>query len=526
MELFSVRPAENSQSSLQILHDKPVKPFSSDDSSCLSIPETQVKKDVSTFKELGLCDWIINVTRSVGYKSPTEIQKHVIPAILSKSDILAGAETGSGKTASYILPLLHLLSQDPYGIFAIILAPTRELAIQISDQILILGASMNVTIALVIGGNNFISQSLALDKRPHFLIATPGRLRQHIENSLASSSSTLFSVSSSNSTSSISSVNIFRKISYLILDEADKLISNGFVEDLDIILNNINPKKNLGFFSATLTASLKEISTIALKANHLTVDLTEEKRIPSTLIQQYIVTPSKIKICYLIALLFQLFQRKSLLSNRSDNCEVRDDNEDRFREFDNENEESFSENPFLQSNEGLKTLLKKRSAQSSSMKKGKKSKKRDFLIPSSFELDDEKKKQQTSIIIFVDTCQRAYELNEILQKFSFSCVSLHSLMTQQKRITSLQLFKSLQANILIATDVASRGLDIPEVNYVINFNLPKICSDYIHRVGKCISEFLCIFPSFSFVHCRVPVFFCFVLFCLIFCFRLSLSFFL
>jgi ATP-dependent RNA helicase DDX49/DBP8 len=147
-------------------------------------------KAVYSFADLGLCDWICKSTSAMGFRKPTDIQKECIPAILGGRDVLACAETGSGKTAAFALPILQKLSEDPYGIFAIILTPTRELAIQIKEQITSLGASFGVRIALVIGGVNIIEQGIALSKRPHIVIATPGRMRHHLQSADAPDVST------------------------------------------------------------------------------------------------------------------------------------------------------------------------------------------------------------------------------------------------------------------------------------------------------------------------------------------------
>ena len=139
-------------------------------------------KEMYSFSDLGLCEWICSSTAAMGFKKPTDIQKACIPAILEGRDVMACAETGSGKTAAFVLPILQQLSEDPYGIFAIILTPTRELALQISEQVCALGATFHVRTSLIIGGVNQLEQGKALAKLPHVVIATPGRLRSHLES--------------------------------------------------------------------------------------------------------------------------------------------------------------------------------------------------------------------------------------------------------------------------------------------------------------------------------------------------------
>jgi ATP-dependent RNA helicase DDX49/DBP8 len=372
----------------------------------MRLPEEDNNSSAFSFQELGLCEWICKSTEAVGYKRPTDIQRACIPAILQGRDVLACAETGSGKTAAFVLPLLQVLSQDPYGIFALVLTPTRELAIQIAEQIAALGSSLSVTQCLAIGGLSIIEQGLQLAKRPHFVIATPGRLRHHLE--------------------SCDPPNISRA-QFLVLDEADRLLSLGFSSELEVIISKMGPRRKTLLFSATLTSTLEELETLALQ-EALRFDLTKQRTIPTSLKQQYLFMPAKAKVCFLIAVLNRYIQ----------NSEESDKNNEHGK--------------------------KKR--------------------PRKSEEDVVKRKIEKSIIIFVDSCHRCHEISEILKVVNIPCVALHSMLTQSGRLISLAKFKSLATNILVATDVASRGLDIPSVDLVINFELPRVCSDYVHRVGR------------------------------------------
>ena len=169
--------------------------------------------DARSFAELGLCDWLCQSTTAIGFARPFDIQRACIPAILAGRDVLGCAETGSGKTAAFALPILHHLSQDPYGVFAIVLTPTRELATQIAEQFSALGAAMGVRVALVIGGMNMMQQAATLAQRPHVVIATPGRLRHHLESAAPPA--------------------VGRAL-YLVLDEADRLMAPGFASELQV----------------------------------------------------------------------------------------------------------------------------------------------------------------------------------------------------------------------------------------------------------------------------------------------------
>jgi ATP-dependent RNA helicase DDX47/RRP3 len=134
-----------------------------------------------TFKSLGLIDPLLEALEQVNYKSPTEIQLEVLPSALASRDIIGVAETGSGKTAAFALPILQKLWEEPKGLFACVLAPTRELAFQISQQFESLGSAMGVRCAVIVGGMDMVSQAVALAKRPHIVVATPGRLNDHLE---------------------------------------------------------------------------------------------------------------------------------------------------------------------------------------------------------------------------------------------------------------------------------------------------------------------------------------------------------
>jgi len=348
-------------------------------------------------------------------------------------DVLGCAETGSGKTAAFALPILHHLSQDPYGVFAVVLTPTRELAIQISEQFSVLGAPIGVQIALVIGGVNMTEQGKALAKLPHVVIATPGRLRHHLEGPDPPH---------------------LARTPYLVLDEADRLLSAGFSSELQTILSHMShPRRRTLLFSATLTSSLTELEMLAMKET-LRFDLTSEQRIPTQLMQQYLFMPAQVKMCYLVAVL-----RKVLESQQAQ----RDDDDD------GDDKDGIYSSALQKKNKGDE-------------KKGKKGKK--SADGKLFDAAALAPAPSSSIIIFVGTCRRCQEVAEVLLELGIDCVALHSMMTQLRRNAALGKFKSHISRILIATDVASRGLDIPAVDLVINMDLPKVAVDYVHRVGR------------------------------------------
>lgn len=183
-------------------------------------PETnpeqgEEEEETTTFKALGLADPICEACAKMGYKAPSAIQREAIPWGLQGRDIIGLAETGSGKTAGFALPILHKLLEKPQPLFALVVSPTRELAFQIGEQFEALGSVIGVKCAVAVGGVDMVQQSIMLAKRPHVVVGTPGRLVDHLQNTKG------FSV---------------RALKFLVLDEADKLLNMDFEKELDTIL--------------------------------------------------------------------------------------------------------------------------------------------------------------------------------------------------------------------------------------------------------------------------------------------------
>ncbi|XP_072245326.1 probable ATP-dependent RNA helicase DDX49 [Leuresthes tenuis] len=335
------------------------------------------------FSSLGLSDWLVKQCKQLGINKPTPVQEKCLPAILEGRDCMGCAKTGSGKTAAFVLPVLQKLSEDPYGIFCLVLTPTRELAYQIAEQFRVLGKPLGLKDCIIVGGMDMVSQAMELSRQPHVVVATPGRLADHIR------SSDTFSMS---------------KIQFLILDEADRLLEQGctdFTKDLEVILGILPAKRQTLLFSATLTDTLQELKTIAMNKPFFW-ESTSETRTVEELDQRYILTPEKVKDAYLVHLI-QTFT-------------------DQHHDW--------------------------------------------------------------SIIIFTNTCKNCQILTMMLREFNFPTISLHSMMKQKQRFANLAKFKASVYRILIATDVAARGLDIPTVQVVINHNTPGLPKIYIHRVGR------------------------------------------
>uniref|UniRef100_A0A061REB1 ATP-dependent RNA helicase DDX49/DBP8 n=1 Tax=Tetraselmis sp. GSL018 TaxID=582737 RepID=A0A061REB1_9CHLO len=343
------------------------------------VPQQNV--ETSTFKGLGVSEWLQTVCRGLGMTKPTQVQEGCIPAILAGKDVIGTAQTGSGKTAAFALPILQKLSREPYGVFALVLTPTRELAFQLADQFRALGSGMSLKEQVVVGGLEIQQQCKALTRRPHVVIATPGRLKALIDHDPDIKAA-------------------FRRTAFLVLDEADRLLEPSFEEELSTILRAVPTKRQTLLFSATMTKSLTVLAEQLMKDAYRFAAY-EGLRTAERLQQDYVFVPAKVKEVYLAHLLGSL--------------------------------------------EGLKIR---------------------------------------SAIIFTATRSKCQLLQEILNELEIGAVSLHSGKPQSARLSALDAFRSRLAPILIATDVASRGLDIPTVDLVVNFDLPTLARDYVHRVGR------------------------------------------
>ena len=187
----------------------------------------------ATFASLGLSPWLVSACSLLGLHRPTPIQVQSIPSILRRQNLVAEAKTGAGKTAAFALPLLHALSLDPYGVYGLVLTPTRELAFQLTEQIKALGAPVGVAVVTCVGGVDMLPQSSLIQGRPHVIVATPGRLADHLRSGTRPH---------------------FDYLSYLVLDECDRLLEDGFKDDLDCILEALPPLSEVQVlcFSATM----------------------------------------------------------------------------------------------------------------------------------------------------------------------------------------------------------------------------------------------------------------------------------
>uniref|UniRef100_A0A4W2HDI5 RNA helicase n=2 Tax=Bos TaxID=9903 RepID=A0A4W2HDI5_BOBOX len=319
----------------------------------MEAPQTAVEvEETKTFKDLGVTDVLCEACDQLGWTKPTKIQIEAIPLALQGRDIIGLAETGSGKTGAFALPILNALLETPQRLFALVLTPTRELAFQISEQFEALGSSIGVQ------------------------CATPGRLIDHLENTKGFN---------------------LRALKYLVMDEADRILNMDFETEVDKILKVIPRDRKTFLFSATMTKKVQKLQRAALK-NPVKCAVSSKYQTVEKLQQYYLFIPSKFKDTYLVYILNEL--------------------------------------------------------------------------------------AGNSFMIFCSTCNNTQRTALLLRNLGFTAIPLHGQMSQSKRLGSLNKFKAKARSILLATDVASRGLDIPHVDVVVNFDIPTHSKDYIHRVGR------------------------------------------
>ena len=218
-------------------------------------------EEESTFKDLGVDAPLCAAIKELGWTKPTDIQKSAIPEALNGRDIIGLAETGSGKTGAFAIPILQALLNSPQRLFAVILAPTRELAFQINEVFEALGASIALHSVCLVGGIDMMTQSIALARKPHIIVATPGRLVDHLQNTKGFS---------------------LRTLKYLVMDEADRMLSMDFEEEINKILAVIPRERHTFLFSATMTSKVAKLQKASL-ANPVRVEVSNKFQTPKVI---------------------------------------------------------------------------------------------------------------------------------------------------------------------------------------------------------------------------------------------------
>lgn len=453
-----------------------------------SSPSTSSSPTASpSFDQLGVEGWLCHQCSSLAMHYPTPIQSKCIPPILAGSHVLGGAVTGSGKTAAFALPMLQLLSKDMFGVFGLVLTPSRELAYQLTDQFIALGAPIRLRSVLLIGGVSHNEQVAALQTRPHFLFATPGRL------------CFLFRTFEKEVSSSL------RYLRFLVLDEADRLTEGELGNDVHWLLSEHltpTPLRQVLLFSATLHTRFlfpEKKKNESVKQNH-----KQGKRLlsASALEKGAAKDEDGESVSWLPLLGIQATDRYEVLQVGNEAVVVPSASEATTQEETHhtlrtggtlsarkekrkrEEDESGTEM------EGEKRNVPSASAEDLTRFHLPKGLFNGFLfIPNMVKLPylvatlrSLGKSQMT--IVFANSCVRTELVHLVLQLLGFPVCRLHSLLRQQQRLDSLAMFKLGLAKIMVATDIASRGLDIPEVEVVVHYDIPKEAAPFVHRVGR------------------------------------------
>lgn len=327
------------------------------------------------FKDLGISTDIENILKKSGIKTPTPIQKESITHILNNKDVIAEAQTGTGKTLAFLLPIFENISLNSNGMQALIISPTRELAIQITEEANKLSQAKDIGVLSMYGGKDIGSQMKKLKNNIRLIIATPGRLLDHLKRKTVNLSS----------------------LKTIVLDEADQILLMGFRNEIDTIMKETPKKKQTLCFSATMDSSVKKLAYRYMK-DPVVVTVKKEEVTLTNIKQEVVETTDREK-------------REAL-------CKILDE-----------------DNPFM-------------------------------------------------AIIFCRTKRRADELEVVMHRRGYNCKVIHSDIQQSKRERIMKSFRNADIQYLIATDVASRGLDISGASHIYNYDIPETVETYIHRIGR------------------------------------------
>ncbi|WP_375639278.1 DEAD/DEAH box helicase [Bartonella sp. MF74HXZ] len=337
---------------------------------------------LNSFDDLGLSAKVINAVKSAGYTTPTPIQSETIPHVLQRKDVLGIAQTGTGKTASFVLPMLTLLEKGRARARmprTLILEPTREIAAQVEENFDKYGINHRLNVALLIGGVSFELQDRKLERGADVLIATPGRLLDHCERGKL----------------------LLMGVEILVIDEADRMLDMGFIPDIERICKLTPFTRQTLFFSATMAPEITKLTKQFLHSP-VSVEVTKASSTATTITQRLVKSGSK------------SWDKRAVLRE-------------------------------LIHNEGA---------------------------------------ELQNAIIFCNRKRDISELFRSLIKHNFNVGALHGDMDQYSRMNTLADFKNNKLTLLVASDVAARGLDIPAVSHVFNYDVPTHAEDYIHRIGR------------------------------------------
>jgi len=334
-----------------------------------------------SFSQLGLSEKVLAAVQAAGYENPTPIQSEAIPHVLARRDVLGIAQTGTGKTAAFTLPMITMLEHGRARARmprTLILEPTRELAAQVQENFEKYGAGQKLNVALLIGGVSFDDQDAKLMRGVDVLIATPGRLLDHFERGRL----------------------LLTGVELLVIDEADRMLDMGFIPDIERICKLVPLTRQTLFFTATMPSEIQRVTEQFL-SNPVKVETSRPATTATTITQQLVKSGR------------EPYQKRETLRH------------------------------VLRTAENFKNA-----------------------------------------IIFCNRKREVALLHRSLVKHGFNAVALHGDLDQSTRMAALDKFRKGEASLLIASDVAARGLDIPDVSHVFNFDIPFHADDYVHRIGR------------------------------------------
>lgn len=329
---------------------------------------------MKNFQEMELPQQVLETLNAMKFSQPTPIQVEAIPPALEGKDILGSAQTGTGKTAAFGIPLIARLLANPQGL-ALVMTPTRELATQVLSQLrLMLGKSRNIKTALLIGGDSMSKQIRQIRDRPRIIVGTPGRINDHLDRGILK----------------------LKQADFLVLDETDRMLDAGFTVQIEKVMGFLAPKRQTLLFSATVSPNIARIA------------------------ERYLKDPVRISVSKSSAPAPNIKQDTMRVSDGAKYTSLLDSLNDR----------------------------------------------------------------DGSIIVFVKTKHGTEKMAKRLSKEGHSADAIHGDLKQNKRDRVIASFRNKKYRILVATDVAARGLDIPHIEHVINYDLPQCAEDYVHRIGR------------------------------------------
>ncbi len=318
---------------------------------------------------------ILKAIRILNYSKPTKVQEQVIPAVLEKKDIIVKSQTGSGKTAAFAIPICQRVEWEENKPQALVLTPTRELAIQVKEDIFNIGRFKRLKVAAIYGKSPFYNQEKELKQKTHVVVGTPGRTIDHLERGTFDTSN----------------------IKYLVIDEADEMLSMGFIEQIETIIASLSKNRVTILLSATMPKDISDLCDKHMNSP-IFVEIEEQNTTAEMICQERFAVEQRDKI--------------GLLKDIT-----------------------VVENP-------------------------------------------------DSCIIFCNTKQKVDEVYSSMAKLKYSCAKIHGGMEQQDRLRVMNDFRQGNYRYLVATDVAARGIDIADIQLVINYDVPKNCESYVHRIGR------------------------------------------